>query len=166
MKWKENGFSLLEIAVILALIGLLGIAALPNMQMIYKQQTNKLAKEMALDLTTQRAQCILSATTGEVLLTQSVIGGNYDCYQLSPANIDITGREVSQNEGGSSQMKIIMQTSTASLVAPTLMVKFDPEGKIRDTLDTEVLELTINISYNKAQTELKMNGLTGQFEIK
>lgn len=54
MKNKSKGFSLLEVALILLIMGFIGVAAIPSMQNIRRQEVNKLVKEICLDLVTQR----------------------------------------------------------------------------------------------------------------
>ena len=53
MKKGSKGFSLLEVALVLLIMGIIGVAAIPSMQNIRRQEVNKLAKEICLDLVTQ-----------------------------------------------------------------------------------------------------------------
>ncbi len=166
MKGKEQGFSLLEAMMVLVLIGLLGLVALPNTKMIYKQQTNKFAKEMALDLTTQRFQSITRVSSGETLLAQSLGMGNYDKYQLTPANMDAGGNETKENKGPSPDMQIVMQAASGSNLKTISRVIFSPKGELLTEDNDPMEQLVVTITYNGVQTELIMEAITGHYEIK
>ncbi len=166
MKGKEQGFSLIELMVVLVLIGLLGLVALPSTQMIYKQETNKFAKEMALDLTTQRFQSMASATSGETLLAQSLGVGNYDMYQLTPANRDAGGNETMENKGPSPELQMVMQAASDSNLQTINRVVISPKGELLAEDGSPMKKLVVTMTYKGIQTELTMDAISGHYEIK
>ena len=50
----ERGFSLIEVALILVIMGIVGVAAIPSIVQARRQEVRQVAKEICLDLTEQK----------------------------------------------------------------------------------------------------------------
>lgn len=56
MRKNQRGFSLLELAVVICLMGIIGVAAVPTMKSVRRQEVNHITKSLCLDLVTQRTK--------------------------------------------------------------------------------------------------------------
>ena len=56
MRKKLQGFTVVELVIVLVLMTLLGAAVVPNMTLIYRQQIQKTANTLGMDLATLRNQ--------------------------------------------------------------------------------------------------------------
>lgn len=170
LKKDRRGFTILEVAVIIVLMGLIGVIAVPSVGLIHKQEVKKLAKEMCLDLTTQRIKAMSMGTNHFVELTgEDTSGYNYD-YQLSFLKKDSTPLEIvliDKKRDNSKNIHITMQTSRgeAEVIATPTKIQFDHYGYMMDTGTSEkdIYELTISIKYDNAEAIITFDGITGHY---
>ncbi len=164
---SSKGFSVTEVVVAIVIIGILGVAAVPSIQLVGRHEVKKFAKEMCLDITTQRLRAMTSSGANySVDLVSSVPPGAYYTYTLSPAHISVSGvRQV--NKGNSNGIRIIMQTSDSALgITTTSCVQFDKRGFMMNDTGAYIEALKISINYKETNTQIDFDGVTGNYKIK
>lgn len=164
---KNNikGFTVLEIMIVVLLIGIIGIAAVPSVGLIRKQEVQKMAKELCLDLSAQRMQA-MTANTPERGLELIGASGAYYSYQLTPALDTASGGIRSTNKDNSTNIRISMKaTGEEGVIESPEKVQFDNYGYLIDTADKKINKLTITITYDTAVSKITFNGVTGNYKI-
>ena len=96
MNKKTQGFTLVELVIVLVLMIIIGAAVIPNMQMIYRQQIQKAANEMAMDLTMLRRQA--RATNKEYKLVLDASAHHYTMTSESTAIEAMHQKDVGNTE--------------------------------------------------------------------
>jgi len=172
LKKSNRGFTILEVAVIIIIMGLIGVIAVPSVGLIRKQEVKKLAKEMCLDLTTQRIKAMSMGSDYFCLveLTDSaILGHNYD-YKLSFKN-ETTGiiKELVKNKDNSKNIEITMKTfdEAGNVINPNISnIQFDNYGYMME-MDTtnDIYRLTAVIKYDTADAKIDFYGITGNYTI-
>jgi Tfp pilus assembly protein FimT len=169
---KNNikGFTVLEIMIVVLLIGIIGIAAVPSVGLIRKQEVQKIAKELCLDLSAQRMQAMTAMTTSVSRKGLQLIGdetaGQYYSYQLTPALATASGGTRATNKDNSTNIQISMKaTGESGVIESPEKVQFDNYGYLIDTADKKINKLTITITYDTAESKITFNGVTGNYKI-
>jgi Tfp pilus assembly protein FimT len=166
---KNNikGFTVLEIMIVVLLIGIIGIAAVPSVGLIRKQEVQKIAKELCLDLSAQRIQAMTANASGRGLELLDTRGAYYS-YQLTPALDTASGGTREKNKDNSTNIRISMQATYELGVVDNLeKIQFDNYGYMMDTSTPSktINELSITITYDTAQSKITFNGVTGNYKI-
>ncbi|WP_069998222.1 hypothetical protein [Cellulosilyticum sp. I15G10I2] len=175
-----KGFTVLEMMIIVILIGIIGIAVIPSVGMVRKQEVRKLAKEMCLDLTTQRMRAMTAGKmTGSSSygfeLVEDLESGHYYSYELTPSFDTASGQVRKVNKDNSNNIHITMEALHIKTFAEEVPLRevihtvyFDNYGsmlKIDEFSTQEIEELTIKLTYDLAETKIVFNGVTGYYSI-
>ena len=164
---KNNikGFTVLEIMIVVLLIGIIGIAAVPSVGLIRKQEVQKIAKELCLDLSAQRMQAMTANASGRGLELIDTSGAYYS-YQLTPALDTASGGTRATNKDNSTNIRISMKaTGEVGVIENPVKIQFDNYGDMLDTDGKTINELTITIAYDTAVSKITFNGITGNYKI-
>lgn len=78
---SQKGFSLLEVACIIALMGIICIGAIPAMQQVKKQEARQFATQMCLELSRQKGE--FSHMEGYFTIRLIEQDGKYSSYEVS-----------------------------------------------------------------------------------
>ncbi len=163
MKKRSKGFSLLEVALVLLIMGIIGVAAIPSMQNIRRQEVNKLAKEICLDLVTQitKQNTNRSETYVLNLVSKNALGTDpyygYTISQvLSPTNLKLLDRRIEHNKN----IEIVIKDTNGNIpVTPITELEFSNK-KITDVVGNEY-KTTLKISLKNDQSKLDILFYTG-----
>ncbi|MDF2613656.1 MAG: hypothetical protein K0S71_1442 [Clostridia bacterium] len=170
LKQNRRGFTIVEVAVIIILMGFIGIIAVPSVGLIRRQEVKKLAKEICLDLTAQRTKAMtMGRVQHSVELTDDAALGYYNGYKLSPAIHTAGGTQRDKNEANSKNIRITMETTDgeADVIAVPTKIQFDGYGYMMDTgvPSKDIYELKIVITYDTAKADIFFDGITGHYKI-
>lgn len=159
MKQKMKGFTLVEMAIVLLLIAMLGMVAIPGMKMIYKQEAKKAAYNLCLDLVNLRKQAIITGNT-YTLEMKDPTSLNKSEYTLSPG--------ITLATGGSSKT---LETANNPNISFELEGRTDRkvifEGRVmKDAAGIEQAEFVIIVRYaGTIYIEILFDHLTGKYTM-
>lgn len=83
VKKSNLGFTMIELAVVLVLLGILGIALIPSMNMVYKQEIRKAADILCMDIINIRKQSMATGVQYELFVSDHE-------YTITPGIIQAT----------------------------------------------------------------------------
>ena len=160
VKHSQRGFSLLEVACILVLIGLVGLVAVPTMKQIRKQEVACFSKEMSIDLSSLKAE--LRRHSNDTYTLELIANGSqYEGYQITK-NSEAKPMTV---RNGTAGFDIKIMDSSGSEPAAAI-VKLDfAGGKIKAGADEYDHELKIQIASDDIKQSITFNVNTGYYEI-
>lgn len=168
VKKESKGFTLLEMTVVLVLICLLGVALVPSMKIVYRQEIRKAADILCADLMTIRKQAIATNVTYSL----DVDPTEQYKYTISPGIIQSTvnKRTNNYNDSISPNIKYIIagECEDGTIYTDTLICYM--KGKLVEGLigtPKEVKELTIIVTYDGTPeyAEIVYDGFTGRYSI-
>ena len=168
MKKESKGFTLLEMTVVLVLICLLGVALVPSMKMVYRQEIRKAADILCADLMTIRKQAIATNVTYSLVVDPTE---EYK-YTISPGIIQstVTKRINNYNDSISPNIKYTIsgECEDGTTYSSTLICYM--KGKLVEGFvgtPKEVKELTIIVTYDGTPeyAEIVYDGFTGRYSI-
>lgn len=167
MKKGEKGFSLLEVALILLIMGIVGIAAMPSLQNIRRQEVNKLAREICLDLVTQRTTQYTNPTATYILdlVNKDSLGAEpYYGYQITKSG-DTNPQISNLTHNRNIEITIVdaAALNTESVMAGT---SFTDASKTIPTISKEQLNGLIDAMSHLNQLKFgsgKLEGPTGSY---
>lgn len=163
-----KGFTLLEMTIVLVLISLLGVALIPSMKLVYRQEMRKAADILCADLMTIRKQ----ATATNNTYTLVVDSTDTHQYTISPTLLNATNAGRASNH----------QDDISPNVEYTIRVKYEDDsedvkdgvyyqnGRLVDTTGAaarEVKEAMIKVTYDGTSeyAEIIYDGFTGRYSI-
>ena len=162
MRNNSKGFTMIEMVIVLVLIALLGVALIPSMGMIYKQQVRQAADIICGDLTMMRKETDVNGKTYS--LSISSLGHT---YTIAPSLM--TKRDGNDKDGISPNItySIIEQYNEISS-ASTNVIYYNKGKLVGGAYSDEVSQLSISIGY-KGNTdvgaEIVYDGFTGGYSI-
>lgn len=154
---SKRGFTLVEMVVVLALLSIIGIAAIPSMEMVYRQEIRKSANALCLDLKTIRQQASLTGKNYSL-----VVGADDRTYTMT-CDSDATQVLRSGNKENSKNIKYeivgndSITTKTISFTGKTMK---NEAGTVIDKYSIKV-HYTGSVSY----AEITFENLTGRYTI-
>ncbi len=168
VKKESKGFTLLEMTVVLVLICLLGVALVPSMKIVYRQEIRKAADILCADLMTIRKQAIATNVTYSLVVDSTE---EYK-YTISPGIIQSTVNKRTSNYNDSISPNIKYTITGKYEDGTTYISHFIcyKDGKLVDSpvgTPSEVKELTIKVTYNGTPeyAEIIYDGFTGRYSI-
>ena len=183
-KKDTRGFTVLEMMIVVILIGIIGTAAIPSIGLIRKHEVRKLAKEMCLDLTSQRMHAMRGNRLNYFLaLHKDSESVHYYSYKLNPATDTVSSQIRGENKDNLRKIHITMKAiyiadvkgledlenlSIEELEAAAReeieVVRFDNYGYLL-SMDEEIYKLVIKIDYDSVESKIVFNGVTGHYSI-
>ncbi len=169
VKRRECGFTLIELAIVMVLICILGVALIPSMKMVYKQEIRKAADSLCGDLVIMHKQAIVTSEPYTLTITNryqysispKLIQGagdgklNNDKDDISP-NITYTiVKASSKNEDGTdygSETEICYQGG--KLIDPTATTK-----------QADYLIIKVEYDGTNEYAEIRYDGLSGRYSV-
>ena len=168
MKKTSKGFTLIEMTIVLVLICLFGVALIPSMKLIYRQEIRKAADILCADLMTIKKQ----ATSTQSIYTLTVDGTNKYYYTISPSllNASITGKSDNSQDDISPKIKYSIRgvyEDGSTYVSNAICYR---RGKLVDlptATASEVSELIIKVTYEGTNeyAEIVYDGFIGRYNI-
>lgn len=169
LKKNSKGFTVAEIMMVVVLISIIGVSALPSINLIRKHEIKKIAKSLCLDLATQR----MYAMRGDELdyfirLISHPEGTYYYTYEVYAVSDTLTEQDNIIRKH-SNQVQITMQTTQGEVGVTSAphTIQFNAYGELLDT-STEpkgIYKLEITITYEKLHTTITFDGITGHYSI-
>lgn len=160
---NSKGFTLIEMCVVMVLICLLGVALIPSMGLVYKQEVRKAADIMCADLTMMRKE---TGANGKAYSLSMNSGGNG--YSIAPGFT--TSRTGNAKDGISPNVTYsIVENYDGGTSASTNTIYYSG-GKLVDGLTStanQVSQLSICIGYDGAaeRAEIIYDGFTGGYSM-
>ena len=157
MMRTNKGFTLVEMIIVLALLSMIGVAIIPSMEMVYKQEIRKAANALCLDLKTLREQARLTGKTYSL-----VVGVDEHTYTMSG---DTTAAQAlrSSNKDNSNHIKYEIMDSSGNI---TNTISFT--GKImKNAVGASKDQYNIKVHYmgSVSYAEITFENLTGRYTI-
>jgi prepilin-type N-terminal cleavage/methylation domain-containing protein len=152
----EKGFSLIELLVVLALIGLAVVVGYPSMQeWLDRYQVRSAASEIAANIQLQRMRAV--SQNAEFSIEFDGNANTYTLYQGDPNTgtmLDVIARSLPQGVGFNGNADPIEVANDTIL--------FHPDGSLNDsTANTD----TISVGNGQAVFEVQVNRATGRVEV-
>ncbi len=168
MKKNNSGFTLVELMICIALMGILISVFVPGLGMIYKQDVRKATELICSDLTMMRDQSKATGNTYKIR-TNSAKNG----YTLSPPIIGSgEGRTGSAIDGINPNIRYEMYRSTSSTSGSTVQTPVTEvhykSGRIFDVANSSINDLIINIVYEgdaRMTAKIVYDGITGHYTV-
>lgn len=169
MKDKSQGFSLLEVTLILLIMSLVAVAAVPSMKNIRKQEVNQFAKVLALDLVEQRGKQKVNAELKFHLEFLSDHGGTFYGYQIKDVEDELNPQIYKTQYGETKNLKVtILDAEGNQPDVPIQTLCFN-----KDTLKSLELPeqdytqslLKIQIEQDSCKVILEFDYLIGRYEL-
>lgn len=152
----QKGFTLLELTIVLVIMAIIGYAVIPNTNIIYKQQIQKMANEIGMDLVTIRKQA--RATNKEYNFVIDSCKYKYSLVNDGDAVEAIR----TENAGDSSQLTLAISCNNTT----ANVISFD--GKVMKVDGVQTVEpCKIIIKYNDMETygQLTFDNVTGAYSF-
>ena len=173
-KKNTQGFTMLEIVIVIILMGIIGVAAVPSISMIHKQEVKKLAQEMCLDLTSQRMKAMTTGMKHRIRLIEDT--GMYHDYELLFLEDDTVSPEAlttQELKSHSKNIHVTMERLDKALnptPVPVTQAQFDSYGFLTARAEseanfTEGYALQIVIQYDQVKAKIQFNCTTGNYNI-
>lgn len=166
---RNQGFSLLEVALILLLMGIVGVAAIPSMQSIRRQEVRKFASEMCLDLVTQRSKERVNPGEGYQLVLSNSDGSGAPYYGYTLQRILPSGgtEEIKSNYCISHSLEISIRDKDGNIPATAINKLIFKDNQLKADGSGDVYSvLTIDLVNDKSKLEILYWNETGHYEIK
>lgn len=172
VKKRSKGFSLLEVALVLLIMGIIGVAAIPSMQNIRRQEVNKLAKEICLDLVTQMTNqntnrdetYVLDLVKKDASPTSPYYG-----YVITTCDSSLNpkpGIKSTERIQHNKNIEIVIKDTSGNIPAtPITKLRF-LDKKITDAAGNEYKNtLQISLKNDQSKLEIVFYTTTGHYEI-
>lgn len=154
---SNKGFTLVEMIVVLVLLSIIGVAVIPSMEIVYRQELRRSANALCLDLKTIRQQASLTGKSYAL-----VVSADDHSYTMS-CDSDATQALRSGNTENSRNIKyeIIGNDSI-----PTKTISFTGEI-MKNEVGTAIDKYSIKVNYAGASSyaEITFENLTGRYTI-
>ncbi len=152
---SNKGFTLVEMIVVLVLLSIIGVAVIPSMEMIYKQEIRKAANALCLDLKTLREQARLTGKTYSL-----VVGVDDHTYTMTGDGTQVL------RSGNKENSKNIKYEIIGDDGNTTKTIKF--MGKIMiNEAKAPIDKYTITVHYIgvASHAEITFENLTGRYTV-
>ena len=163
-----KGFTLLEMTIVLILICLFGVALIPSMKIVYRQEIRKAADMICADLITIRKQAVATNVT----YTLTVDNSEKYKYTISPTIINTSsgGRSNNNQDGISPNIEYTISGKYEDDSLYTSESIYYQQRKLVDDATataSELKELIIKVTYDGTNeyAEIIYDGFTGRYSI-
>lgn len=158
MKKKQHGFSLLEVACLVAIMGIVGLAAIPSIHQVRKQETEQFIREICLDLSAQRINA-RAGSTPRYLLELTPVSGIHTGYEITGPDTDIT-------RGGARGFEVTITASDGSVTGESVEQLVFQGGKIMSVDGSKkYTTLIVEVKDDTITRKATFDADTGHYEI-
>lgn len=139
----KKGFTLLELAIVLVLMGVIGVAIIPSMEWVYKQELHKAAQGICLDLLTLRQQAMATGNTYTLTMNS-----NQNTYEM----VGEEGVRAPLRSSNSPSAKAI--TYTREDQTPLTTISF--QGDVLEVNDIPLEVINIKVEHSKSSKSIEI----------
>ena len=157
MMRSNKGFTLVEMIVVLVLLSIIGVAVIPSMEMVYKQEIRKAANALCLDLKTLREQARLTGKEYSL-----VIGVDDHSYTMTCNSAATQGLRSSNNEN-SKKIRYEIVGSDGSITKTIRFTGKIMENEARDDMDK--YSIKVNYTGSVFYADIIFENLTGRYTV-
>lgn len=172
MKQKnDQGFTLVEMCVVIVLIGIICVATVPATAIVRRQEAKKFALELCYDLDLMRQQSMANGKLNTLTLERTDGGaGDKNTYKISEGLIKADNEKRGQAFENKETLVVTMlgKDRAGTTIEPNLesiTFKENKATKLADGSGEAIPKLVITVVNKEQKIQVEYDTLTGNYEV-